>query len=151
MKNRIKLILSILFILSLLVLLISCGDDKCKSHVDIDKNAKCDTCGERVECTSHVDVDKNLKCDVCGDAVPCTHSYTNACDAVCNICSATRVPSEHICDNLLSSIGLVECTCKTDCPCSRPTYIMRPILFTEVIKLTHPLTLCFVLVILDCI
>ncbi len=26
---------------------------------------------------------------------PCTHAYTNACDADCNICGATRVPADH--------------------------------------------------------
>lgn len=65
MKKQFKLLLATIFVLMAFLLLVSCGDDKCEVHADVDKNAKCDNCGERVECTAHVDVDKNLKCDVC--------------------------------------------------------------------------------------
>ena len=43
------------------------GDDTCTSHVDADKNNKCDNCGAKMSSKcSHEDADEDGKCDKCG-------------------------------------------------------------------------------------
>ncbi len=89
-------------------------------HVyDNDCDASCNVCGEVREITHDFEwvVDKaetcgangtkHEECTVCGatqnenTVIPATgeHSYTNNCDADCNVCGTTRVPSDHVYDN----------------------------------------------------
>lgn len=45
------------------------------------------------------------------NGMKCTHTYTNACDASCNICGATRTPAAHVysnaCDTTCNVCGAV--------------------------------------------
>ena len=88
MKKRLTLIF---LALALAFSLVACGgeDDPtvCTSHVDADKNAKCDVCEAYVECASCVDEDKNAKCDVCGKDVPCAACVDEDKNAKCDVCS----------------------------------------------------------------
>ena len=83
MKKLPKLLLAILLVLSLSLSICACdvidnilGKD-CESHVDADKDGKCDECEAPVEtqpeCT-HSDKDDDGKCD------ECTADFTDGCD-----------------------------------------------------------------------
>ncbi len=100
MKKLPKLLLALLLVLSLSLSLCACKD--CETHVDADKDGKCDECEAPVEtkpecthsdknddgkcddctvdftdgCDNHVDADDNGKCDVAG----CTADFTDGCD-----------------------------------------------------------------------
>ncbi len=71
MKKRIFcLLLAVLMLVGVAGAFTSCGDgpgdDKCTSHVDANKDNKCDECGEKMltKC-SHEDADEDGKCDKC--------------------------------------------------------------------------------------
>ena len=89
MKKLTRAFLLIL-VMALTLALFACGGDKCTSHVDADKDAKCDTCGADVACTECVDADANGKCDVCGKDVEasCTSHVDANKDAKCDNCGA---------------------------------------------------------------
>lgn len=71
MKKRIFcLLLAVLMLVGVAGVFTSCGDkpgDKNCTHVDANKDNKCDECGEKmsVKC-SHEDADEDGKCDKCG-------------------------------------------------------------------------------------
>lgn len=75
MKKRILcLLLAVLMLVGVAGALTSCGgggdDDKCTSHVDANKDNKCDNCGEKMSAKcSHKDDDEDGKCDKCGKAM----------------------------------------------------------------------------------
>lgn len=72
MKKRIFcLLLAVLMLVGVAGAFTSCGDKpgdgKCTSHVDENKDNKCDNCGEKMSAKcSHKDTDKDGKCDKCG-------------------------------------------------------------------------------------
>ncbi len=45
--------------------------------------------------------EEEVICDICGEVAKAAteHSYDNDCDAQCNVCGETRVPSDHVYDN----------------------------------------------------
>ena len=82
-KRLIPLIITLILVFSLA----SCGGNgDCTSHVDADKDAKCDVCGVAVECASCVDENKDAKCDVCGKDVACTPCVDEDKNAKCDVC-----------------------------------------------------------------
>ena len=60
------------------------------THVDADKNGKCDKCGATVEvvCTKHTDEDGNGVCDECGKSFVCERHFDANGDYKCDECSA---------------------------------------------------------------
>ena len=76
MKKRIFcLLLAVIMLVGTIGVLASCGgggdDDKCTSHVDANKDNKCDNCGEKMSAKcSHADADEDGKCDKCGKNMP---------------------------------------------------------------------------------
>ena len=71
--KKIKLLLVLMLAFALSFTLIACN--KCESHIDENKDAKCDVCGEKLPCEEHEDSDRNGKCDVCSEAVPVSDDY----------------------------------------------------------------------------
>ena len=71
MKKRIFcLLLAVIMLVGIVGVLASCGDkpgdDTC-THVDANKDNKCDECGEKMSAKcSHEDADEDGKCDKCG-------------------------------------------------------------------------------------
>ena len=88
--RKITRALVLMLVLALTLALFACGGDKCTSHVDADKDAKCDNCGAAVACTECVDADGDGKCDVCGKDVEtaCTSHVDSNKDAKCDNCGA---------------------------------------------------------------
>ncbi len=75
MKKRIFcLLLAVLMLVGVAGVFTSCGgggNDDCKSHVDTNKDNKCDNCGETMSAKcSHEDADEDGKCDKCGTNMP---------------------------------------------------------------------------------
>ena len=68
MKKLIR-VFSLFLALTLTLTLFACGGSECTSHVDANKDAKCDICDAAVACTECVDDDGDEKCDVCGGEV----------------------------------------------------------------------------------
>ena len=96
MKKLTKVLMLVL-VAALTLALFACGGGECVSHVDADKDAKCDTCGAAVACTECVDADSNGKCDVCGKDVEkvCTsHVDADPKDAKCDVCGAAVACTE---------------------------------------------------------
>lgn len=94
MKRKLLLIL---LVLSLMLALFACGGDKCTSHTDADKDARCDRCGAAVACTECTDADGDGKCDVCAGDVektPCTAHVDANKDAACDRCGAAVACTE---------------------------------------------------------
>ena len=85
MKKLKRLILTAMTFL-LIFALFACVGGECVSHIDVDKNAKCDLCAIDVECTSCIDVDKNARCDVCGNKVACTQCVDVDQNYKCDVC-----------------------------------------------------------------
>ena len=71
--KKIKLILTLILVATLALTLVAC--QKCEMHVDANKDAKCDVCGEDVPCEVHEDDDRNGECDVCGEDVEISEDY----------------------------------------------------------------------------
>lgn len=80
MKKFAKIALVLLFTLALTLSMFSCS--KCEEHVDADRNAKCDVCGDDVPCTEHEDKDRNGECDICREVVEVSHDYVLIEDGV---------------------------------------------------------------------
>ncbi len=88
---KIKILAFLMVMVMAACLLTSCfGEPEtppCTSHVDLDKNGKCDTCNAPVQtaCTNHVDANGDGKCDNCSvtmavaDALPDV-TWTNNID-----------------------------------------------------------------------
>ena len=76
MEKIISRIFAIAIALAVVVSVLTACQKDCTSHVDADKNGKCDSCGADVEvaCDTHADADKNGKCDTCGADVPADDS-----------------------------------------------------------------------------
>lgn len=89
MKKILTMILVLAMAFSSLALLASCDDEAECVHADLDKDHKCDECGEdyTAECVEHVDEDKNGTCDYCEAAVEveCEHVDEDK-DAKCDKC-----------------------------------------------------------------
>ena len=71
---RLRIILVLALVLSLGLMLVSCGDKPCTEHIDENIDGKCDVCGETVTpepepCTEHEDTDGDERCDRCGERV----------------------------------------------------------------------------------
>ena len=101
MKRTRKALLLILA-LTMSLMLFACGGKTCTSHVDANKDTKCDNCGIAVACTTCVDENKDAKCDVCGKDVEkvCTsHVDTDPKDAKCDVCGAAVPCTECVDDN----------------------------------------------------
>lgn len=117
--NKISIIV-ILFSLSFLSLtLVSCKNNKCKNHLDENKDFICDQCGEKMplcdihidtnhdlicdecgfellECIEHLDENKDFKCDVCGKKIPTCEVHTDVDeDYQCDVCG-TYLPYPEI-------------------------------------------------------
>jgi len=71
--KKIKFALMLLLVFILGIALVACS--KCETHVDADRNAKCDNCGEDVPCVEHEDEDRNGECDVCKAAVEISDDF----------------------------------------------------------------------------
>ena len=71
-----------------------CGAVRTITHVYVAVVTTAPTCG--------ADGVRTYTCSVCGDnyteAIAATgnHTYDNACDADCNVCGGTRIPSDHV-------------------------------------------------------
>lgn len=88
-----KVLALILAILCVSLMAVSCGKDPCETHVDDNKDAICDVCGEKIACVTHTDEDKNGVCDVCGATVTCeTHTDADQ-NGLCDICGASVTPA----------------------------------------------------------
>ena len=96
----------------------ACGYVRAVTHdyTETDKNdtdhwKKCSVCGgideSSKESHSFDNGCSDTECD-CGYTRDVTHTYSNACDADCNYCDATRTPAEHI-------GGAATCTKKAVC------------------------------------
>ena len=87
-KKLICLFLAVAMMLSCFIALTSCDDPVCESHVDKDKDKKCDVCGEDVkgkdedDCECE-DKDDDGKCDKCGECLECVD---NDEDGKCDNC-----------------------------------------------------------------
>lgn len=73
-------------------------DEPC-DHVDLDKDHKCDKCGEAL--SEHIDEDKDHKCDYCGSTISTCKDDNK--DHYCDICEAklsdhTDSDKDGICD-----------------------------------------------------
>ena len=99
--RKITRALVLMLVLALTLALFACGGDKCTSHVDADKDAKCDNCGAAVACTECVDADGDGKCDVCGKDVEtaCTSHVDSNKDAKCDNCGAAVACAECVDDD----------------------------------------------------
>ena len=131
MKKLPKLLLAILLVLSLSLSICACdvidnifGKD-CESHVDADKDGKCDECEAPVEtqpecthsdknddgkcdectadftdgCDNHVDANDDGKCDVAG----CNAAFTDGCD------NHVDANLDHVCDSNGCSVVIGTC------------------------------------------
>ncbi|MBR7116405.1 MAG: carboxypeptidase regulatory-like domain-containing protein [Clostridia bacterium] len=67
MKKLFSALLCAALLLSLALVVVSCGTPPCETHKDDDKNGICDVCSAEVEivCDEHKDADNNKVCDVC--------------------------------------------------------------------------------------
>lgn len=94
----------IIAILCLAMVFAGCKDTEttCTSHVDKNKDGKCDVCGAAVEiiCTEHVDADTDGKCDVCGAEVEitCTEHKDADNNGKCDICDADMPQQKPACE-----------------------------------------------------
>lgn len=90
-----KIFALIMAILCLTMLFAACDKDTCETHVDVNKDAKCDVCEAAIECKEHVDANTDAKCDVCGKDVVCDVHKDADGDKVCDVCAATITACEH--------------------------------------------------------
>ena len=98
MKRTRKALLLILA-LTMSLMLFACGGKTCTSHVDANKDTKCDNCGIAVACTTCVDENKDAKCDVCGKDVACTTCVDENKDAKCDVCGKDVACSKCVDEN----------------------------------------------------
>ena len=61
MKKIISLILAVLCLFAF----VSCGEEACEKHIDVDVDGKCDVCQADYTCPGHLDADENGICDEC--------------------------------------------------------------------------------------
>ena len=120
-KKIISALLVLVMIVGVLGALASCGDE-CTSHVDSNKDGKCDNCGAAVqsqECTEHVDKNKDGKCDVCkakvkndGGNDECTEHVDDDEDGKCDECGEKLdVAYEYYWDNVSFIFQMTNNTC----------------------------------------
>lgn len=95
---KIKAFALIMAILCLATVFVGCEDtETCNSHVDENKDGKCDVCGTAVACAEHVDENKDGKCDVCGTEVACAEHVDADKDGKCDVCDAD-MPQKPVCE-----------------------------------------------------
>lgn len=121
---KIKIFALIMAILCLSTVFVSCNDAEtpCTSHVDENKDGKCDVCSAEVkaECTEHVDADNDGKCDVCGAEVKaeCADHVDTDNNGKCDVCGAdvsvkitcethTDVDADGFCDGCGGAIVVI--------------------------------------------
>ena len=65
-----------------------------------------DCCNKRINDAVHEYTNAcDANCNVCSASrTPSDHVYDNACDANCNVCCASRTPSDHVYDNVFDAV-----------------------------------------------
>lgn len=102
-KKIICALLALVMILGSVSVLAACGDDptpdtptEC-THVDANKDGKCDKCGEKMSTSqtcNHVDANDDLVCDKCGEKIECTSHVDKNNDGKCDKCGKSL---DHTC------------------------------------------------------